>query len=165
MSAPQWLRRHVVSIFLIATVLCLLVGTALVTLLAEDGLDDVEVLCVGLGLLFIVLVALARVRSDNSAPKENIADQPTGPVIRSASVVPFPVRRLTQSPPTLYQTGQVIPAPIPMQSRRPPTEVDTDPRLPDLSTRVTDPDEILRTAMREDTGGYPPVGPRREEAT
>jgi len=170
MRAPKWLRRNVVTIFICVLVLTLMVGSVIETLAASDGFSDEEVLYMLLGALVVLLVVLARVRSDNGQPEsgpqpESVGDMPTGQVLRPATaavVMPFPARRRFRGSAT-YHTGEV-PAAIPMQSRR-LAEPDTDPRMMlESLPPVRDADEVLRTALREDTGGHPPVWGGREEA-
>jgi hypothetical protein len=163
MRAPQWLRRNVVTIFLCVVVLTLMVGTVVETLAASDGLDDREILTLLLFVLFVLLAVLARVRSDNGRQDE-VANQPTGvivPIRARQRFIPSPAQ------PTVYGTAAVpVPAPPPRQ-RQPYLRAVED--LP--AGTVPSPEEVLGFARglmastTEDTSGYPPVEPRREEAT
>lgn len=161
MRAPNWLRNHSRGIFQALIFLYLLLWAFGTGALAEDGgLNLLEVIGSGVTLLVALLLIVGRMWG--SSTRSAVEDGPTAPVVRTASVVPFPVRRrFSQSPPTLYRTGDLIPAPIPMQSRRAPAEPDTEV---DLFAPV-DPNDVLRNVMRENTGDYPPVWSDWEEAT
>lgn len=165
MSAPDWIRNHRRGIFQAGVIAYLLLLAAGTGALAEDrGLSLPEGLGVGAAALIPLLVVAGRtiVYVRAVAAVQSVEDLPTGRVPRIASVVPFPARGRFQTPPTIYRAGEVPPA-IPIQSRR-TAEPDTDPQLLE-SPPVREPDDVLRTALREDTGGYPPVWDDWKEVT
>jgi hypothetical protein len=166
MRAPDWIRNHRRGIFQAGIIVYLLLVAAGAGALAEDhGLSLPEGLGVGAAALIPLLFVVGgrnTVYVRAVAAVQSVEDQPTREVSRSASVFRLPARGRFQTPPTTYRAGEVPPA-IPIQSRR-PAEPDTDPRLLESPPRA-EADDVLRTALREDTGGYPPVWGDWEEAT
>lgn len=170
MPTPRWLKRNVILIF------CLVLAAALIALavcltlaVVDQGLSSHEMWTFLAIFLAVGLAALARIKPlppDDRPGDRDKGDLPTGPIEVPAAVIATVTR---------------LPPPAPYRSSSTTYQIDGDDEPPKARVlqiprrRVSGDDPVPSPsppkefdwglAMREDTGGFPPVPPGREEAT